>query len=482
MNKSKAVLLLKLFDNEEIKRFGEFLDSPYFNNNSRVAQLFNELKKYHPDFSSKGVEKERLFKKLFPFKPYNEQVIKNLITELFKLGKEFLSVNGFKNDAFEKAIGLINRLSANSSLFEKEVEAFEKLPVDQKQHSEKINLYKHLVEEKKFTHNIYTDNQSEASVNLEKSGEYLTLFFLKSILRLSVNIHTNYVSFNKKVENNFADVLVKSIDIENFLEYMCDVENKEKLHIKLAYYALVSVTNVWDDKAYETYHDLLYGNLQEISRDEAQLFLHFMESICAQKINAGRADYYKGLFETFQHEISLNLYSRIPGTITMLKFRNICLAGIRIGEYDWVEGFINEFEDKLQESNRENIVQLARAQLNFEKGNFEKSLEIISKIKPDQIYFKIDVRSLNLMLLYELGYYDTAMSFIESYKRMLTRNPSLTEQYGSKNINFANSVSYLIKIKHGCSNSEKESLLDKIRNFDNISNKKWLSKKIGELM
>jgi len=88
---------------------------------------------------------------------------------------------------------------------------------------------------------------------------------------------------------------------------------------------------------------------------------------------------------------------------------------------------------------------------------------------------------MNLMLLYELEHYEAALSFIESYKKMLIKNPLLTEQYGSKNINFANAVAYLVKIKYGCSVSEKAALIERIKNFSNISNKKWLESKIKEL-
>ncbi len=483
MNKSKAIQLLKLFDSDDIKRFGEFLESPYFNKNTRVTQLYAELKKHYPEFTSRGVERQRLFKKLFPYKEYNEQVIKNLISELFKLAKEYFAVDTFKKDPFESSLSLIGKLTASKSgiILEKEIELFEKYTAESHQQTEKINLYKYLLEDKKFIHNIFNNRQSEASANLEKSGEYLTFYFLKSILRLSINNHINYFSFNKNIEINFPDMIIKSIDMENFLNYIESLNKEEAVKLKIMYYSLLSISDIQSDESYRNLRALIYGNLENISKDEAQSYLHYMETICAQKINAGKQEYYRELYEIFVREISMNVYGQIPGNITVLKFRNICLAGIRVGEYEWVEKFINDFEDKLQESNRKDIVDLTRAQLNFEKGNFERSLEIISKIIPDQIYFKIDVKNMNLMLLYELEHYEAALSFIESYKKMLIKNPLLTEQYGSKNINFANAVAYLVKIKYGCSVSEKAALIERIKNFSNISNKKWLESKIKEL-
>ncbi len=348
MNKSKAVQLLKLFDNEDIKMFGEFLESPYFNKNTRVTQLYAELKKHYPEFSSRGVEKERLFKKLFPYKPYNEQVIKNLISELFKLAKEYFSIDTFKKDPFEKSAGIIGRLTARKSgiILDKEIEAFDKLPAENHQQRERLNLYKYLVEDKKFIHNIFNNRQSEASGNLEKSGEYLTLFFLKSILRLSINNHINYFSFNRNIENNFPDMIIKSIDMENFLNYIESLNKEEAVKLKIMYYSLLSISDIQNDESYRNLRSLIYENLESINKDEAQSYLHYMETICAQKINAGKTEFYRELFEIFVHEISMNVYGQIPGNITVLKFRNICLAGIRVGEYEWVEKFINDLKIK----------------------------------------------------------------------------------------------------------------------------------------
>lgn len=48
MIKSTLLELLKTFNKEELKRFEDFLRSPYYNNNSNVIKLFNVIKSIFP--------------------------------------------------------------------------------------------------------------------------------------------------------------------------------------------------------------------------------------------------------------------------------------------------------------------------------------------------------------------------------------------------------------------------------------------------
>lgn len=483
MYKSKTIQLLRTYSKEELKRFGDFLESPYFNSSSRVTKLFTELKKYHPEYTHKGVDKKNLYKKLFPSKDYNEQIMKNLISELLKLEKDFLSIDGYNNDPYRKLSGLISQLSIRqvNQIFNKETDAFKELALKDDMPSDTIDFYLYRIEENKFTKNVVNNRQSSASENIEKSGEYITVFFLKAILRLSINNHVNKFSFNLDIEKNFPDMLIKSIDMEKLLVYMESMGVENTLSVKLVYYAFVCIKDVNDDITYRMYHDLLYESLPKLKRDEVHMFLHFMESICAQKINSGKLEFYKDLFETYEHEIENNVYNPNGDAITVMKFRNIYLTAMRVGEYDWVERFIGIFKGKLHEENRQSIVELARAQLEFEKKNFDKTLEHINKIKTDQVFFKIDVKNLSLMSFYELGHYESSLSLIESFRRMLNSSPSLTEQYSQKNINFINSVSALIKLKTGSGEDSPGKLKEKVNNYEMLANKKWLMEKIDEL-
>ncbi len=485
MNKSKSLELLRTFSTDELKRFGEFLKSPYFNTSIRVVKLFEAMKKHYPEFDSASLEKKRLYSKVLPGKSYNDQIIKNLNTELFRLEKEFLAIDNFVNSPHERSIGLLTQLTTREidQLFAKEADLAEAKIREDINYTDKLNYHLFQIEEERFKNNIFNNKQQLATVNSVRSGEYLITFFLKNLLRMSINNHVNRFSLNISSDVELGDKLISLTDLEKFLNYMESHKTEGALNIRLMYYALISNLEPGNDTAYRNFKDLLYGNVSKLSRAEANLLFTPLEAVIAQKINSGRTEFYKDLFETYDFELKNNIYSSNESTpLTAMKFRNIYLSAVRAEKFQWAENFINNYRNKLQKEDRQSVTELALAHINFEKGDFDKTLLHLHKVKTGQIFYKVDVKILNLMAYYELSHFESAVSLIESFRRLLNSNPSLTEQYREKNINFINSLNALIKIKLDNDKVGAEKLSGKITSTETIAHKKWLLKKISEVL
>ena len=59
--------LLKTFTGKELKDFREFLKSPYFNKRSAVLKLFDVIVKFHPEYESPLLTKEKVFNIIIKF-------------------------------------------------------------------------------------------------------------------------------------------------------------------------------------------------------------------------------------------------------------------------------------------------------------------------------------------------------------------------------------------------------------------------------
>ena len=70
MKNSQIIKLLRTFDPKEIRRFSEFISSPYFNKNKNVIKLYEVIRKAYPDFEQEKFTKENVFSKIFPGKKY----------------------------------------------------------------------------------------------------------------------------------------------------------------------------------------------------------------------------------------------------------------------------------------------------------------------------------------------------------------------------------------------------------------------------
>src|SRR5687768_5079127 len=95
------IQFLKVFSKEEMKELSKFVSSPFHNNRSEVTNFFEVMKKFHPDFDQPAFTKENIFAALYPEKKYQDDVIRRLSSNLFKLAEEYAAYKNFKKDRFD---------------------------------------------------------------------------------------------------------------------------------------------------------------------------------------------------------------------------------------------------------------------------------------------------------------------------------------------------------------------------------------------
>jgi len=91
MHKSKPVMILKAFTSQDMKEFDKFVASPFYNKNDILVKLFGILKKEHPDYEGTGVDREKIYYKLFNSKEFDESKLRYAFSDLSKLLKSISS-------------------------------------------------------------------------------------------------------------------------------------------------------------------------------------------------------------------------------------------------------------------------------------------------------------------------------------------------------------------------------------------------------
>lgn len=66
MLKSSLLQIVSSLSSQEFREFGDYVRSPFFNKNESVSKLYDYLALSYPDFEEDILNKELLFKKLFP--------------------------------------------------------------------------------------------------------------------------------------------------------------------------------------------------------------------------------------------------------------------------------------------------------------------------------------------------------------------------------------------------------------------------------
>ena len=124
MKKTKLLQLLQILSVEDLRQIQKILKSPYFTSNSNLLTLFKLLRSHHPDFESHRLQKEIVFKKIFPSLPYSDIKLRNLFSEFTQLIENFLIDKEVQANTTQKSKLLLSALYKRKAvnLFEKELQ------------------------------------------------------------------------------------------------------------------------------------------------------------------------------------------------------------------------------------------------------------------------------------------------------------------------------------------------------------------------
>ena len=93
MKDFRLIKILRTFSKVEMKSFGKFVNSPFFNTSKATMQLLQALKKYYPAFSGVGLTREKLFAEVYGERKYSSVLLNKLASNLIKLSLEFITIS-----------------------------------------------------------------------------------------------------------------------------------------------------------------------------------------------------------------------------------------------------------------------------------------------------------------------------------------------------------------------------------------------------
>ncbi|MCB0721590.1 MAG: hypothetical protein KDC42_04715 [Ignavibacteriae bacterium] len=465
-----------------MKRFLDFTASPYFNSNKSVVRLAAQLKKYHPDFQEHLIKKEKLYDKIFSGEKYNDQVMRNLSSQLLKLAKEFIAIDLYNNDEIRKSLDFLSEANMRrlDALFTSERKALKNI-LQKEKLDEALFLQLHTLEEIDVQFKLHRDRQKEVFESLASEGNYLIYYFLIRLNDIYVNMKINEDALNADIDREFVKVFFEKIDFQNLINFLEQNNIKYGSIFTLYYYRMMCILNPDDSEHYHNLYNLLLKTMSVLKNAEVSQLMGTLEFVCTYKINRGDRSFYKDLFGLYDLERKYKLGHYAPGRIiTSFRFRNTVLVALRVGEVDWAYDYIKNYKKYLNKENKE-LADFGMAMINFERGEYEKSIEALRSIKTDYSMIKVDMKYLLVKSFYELGYDEAVISQLNSFRHLVTSHKEVTDITREKGLNFINLTNSLIKLKDDPDKERADELLDRINTLNLTGDKVWLEKKINDI-
>lgn len=471
MQNRKYIQVVQTLSTKEFKQFSTYLHSPYFNKNKGVIRLFAFLKKYHPTYHHAQCNRKKAFAYVYPEKQYSEQLLRNLLSECYKLLEGFLAQQKFEQDTHSKNTYLLNAFHdrALDKFYQQKLKEANKF-VNQSKYQDTTYYYRQYeLELSTYTINVAGKGRLLES-NLPKVLEYLDIHYLAEKLRYCCTL------FNRQ---NIVHTTIEMPLLREILEYL-SLQSFIHIPVIALWHRLLILLK--EDRAadYLELKQLLTAKGHLLTKGEVRQIYTAAINYCNKKLTGGEGKYLQEIFDLYKNMLAQEVIITDGYIRPYMHFRNIVRVGVRVGELDWTEQFITDYGKMLPLSHRENIKHYCLAVLYFYKGAYQTTLNYLFGFEFQDFYNYIEHKTLLAKTYYELEELDALEALLNTFRIYLLRNESIVAHYRLTYQNFIKILTKLHKTKWE-KRGDGKKLQKTIAALEPLADKEWLLSKVAEL-
>lgn len=472
MFKSKLINLLKTLSKDELKKFGEYLDSPIFNKREQSCQLYNLIAPHAPDYLDKSLDRHFVFKKLFPQKDqFNRSNLTVAMRHLTDLLEDFFVFIKNENNEYQKTQLLLESFidRGQSKYFE---QLLNKMSSSQTIKAKSTHAYyrQYQISKNQYQYS-FVNRQSKHAIDPNKLLQDLDVYYIMCKLKYCCSALNRENIFKGKHQILFLDAIVNDLPkIKHFIEVPL---------IDLYYACLMMLKEKDNPDHFNSLNNLLKKYTGQIPKKELRNIYILALNYCRSQIQKDQK-YYINLLSIYSSMIKDGLLTGSNGYMHHRNFKNIVSLGMKAKQSDWTKIFIDENIDEIDPSIRKSVFHFSLGVWNFYNKQYRDAMLSLILVEYIDIIYHLDSKKLLLSAYYELKETESLFSLADTFKKLVRRNKEMTKKDQKSYLNFINSLMQLHRIRLGGKKSLKD-LKEKIENSTENIDSPWLLAKIGEL-
>lgn len=479
MRKTLLADVLRSFSKEEMKRFIQFVSSPYFNTSEATAKLLKEIGRFHPLIDGRGVSKEILFEKVYGEKKYSDTLMRKLISNLLHLSEKFLTVENQQLAECSLLAGL--RTKKLYTQFSKKIESLT-TEDDNSIINEDVFLFSSLIESERSIYLYEIDRAREYDIAVLNTFKYETLYYFYNLARTYIRASHNLI-YNPSGKETLILGIVSSIDFDKLSKSIKTADPVRK-EVLLHLFDLIKMELTKDGSLFPGIKNFSFKYSQMHPGTTTYIGYIYMFEFISYQLKNGNREY---IFE--RHEIYRQLekysYSTNPGQMSLILFNNIFFSGIVTRDPDFSEYVLGKYISGIESKGNPELNKFYRAWLLFQDGKYAESLKLITTFSTsgfilDDHVITPSVKRLVLMLNFELGYFDEALYSLDSVSHFMRSSKKLSEIQKESMILFTKVFRQLLLLKINNRQFSYRSARASIGNEVSAGNN-WLIGKLDEL-
>lgn len=476
MRENKIFELVRGLSQQEFKRLGDFVRSPFYNKSINIINFYDLLNRNYQLIQSKALSPEEISTSIYNEKISDTSKIRSLTSDFAKLIEDFIvHCEWEKNQIYQKTLLLTalnqrNLVKNFNSTLKETIEAQEA----------EFNR-----DEDYYYNQIFLDVESfnyelERSAALSKDGfskisSNIDLFFVLTKLNL---LHFMYYHKQNITGEDDFGIWLKS-DIIEYIENRKIMIKKEHPIIYMKYLILMTIVKPESEKYFLELKKLLIKYIGRMNYDIRAYIFGALTNYCITRCNSGDIRYKLERFKIYRLMEKEEMF-KSEKYINYIDFLNLVFSALDVNKIAIAEEYFLSYKDNVLPELKADTLNLLRAQINYYKKKYKEAISALNNISYEHYYFYLRAKMLLARIYYERGDKEPVEYIIDAAKHYIRRNRKITVPNAELYLKYFIYMNKIIKLESG-DNDKIDDLIIELQHEKTATGKEWLLNKLYEL-
>lgn len=416
----KLIRYLRTLNNAEMRRLRTAVESPFFNTDERVTQLFKTLYKLFPNFPDAPDLRARVYPEVFPRTKYNDLKLRRLFSKLTKVTEVFFAHLAMEEDqrAHHQLLSAYFREHNQPDFFFQNLDAQLKIHEQEVQHATQLEAVRMQLLDQRYSHPAFDRHNAEDRTP-ERILEAAERFFIYAKLRYGLVLMSKGKIFNTQ----YTPFLADPSEADTAPDFLADNPTYQ------IYRQSLNLTHSPSNVNLEAYQRGLFEQFDRLLPGDRYFLFVVGINTLIRRANLGADDRRRVALEWYQMALERGLYE-MENSLSPVTFNNIVAIGVQQKQFDWTHNFVERYSPQLPKNVRRDELNFARAVISFYRGEVDKTVQTLNKHIFSEAY-SLKTRHLLLLshfhfFLEDHTYLRTFLSQASSYMLYIKRNTTYT--------------------------------------------------------
>lgn len=480
MNNSRLFRVLRTLSPSELRQFADFVASPYFNKHKRLPKLLKLIAAHAPEYTSPKLNEGYLFERLFPGEPLRVQRMRDDLSLLYRLLKQYLAHQFLSRNSVEEELLYLEELFIRNELhvFGLQTRSMEQ-QLDQTPDRSWI-YYRQRFQLANLVNQAYGLQQNRKADNsLQEKLDAFDIYYL------SLKLKESCEAFNRKFILNSEVQLHLLPEIEKLMEDQ-DAPFHQVPVLRL-YYRIYRSFKEENEETFDQMKQALEEVAPMLAPTEARAAYKFAQNFCIRHINRGEKAYQQRLFGLYQKLLSSEIILQ-QGILAHSDFKNIVTLALRLKEINWTKEFIASYSPSINTSHRSNAIGYAEALFLAESGQKRLAIRKLNSVSFSDVFYDLSARHLLARTYWEEGEEEALRYHLNAFQLFLLRAKKISPAKKQDHTNFLRILKGMLDWQERSivwSAKRREEQLEKlklrVRETQALSYREWLRAQLEEL-